>query len=567
MLRTLALAAALPLLLGARAPQPIQYQLGVEAPAGATPYLTIELRFRGDADGETTLLLPDDFASGKDAWKHVSGLTVDGAQIAQEAEEKRVLRHRPNARITVRYVVASAYQEDPAAGGNPYAGPLLRPQWIAALGDFVFAAPADHAKTPATFKWGKVPTGWTFASDLEHGRMGRPMTVGDVIESITFGGPTATITQHPIPGGVLRVIAPAGPLRDGPLAANTAKVIAAQRGYWNDLNEPYLVAALPLTQPKPSMRSLGGTGRSDGFVVYATPGLEDHLLWLLGHEHAHTWIPRLLGEMPAGAEEPLAYWFSEGVTDFLAVRTLVRAGLWTPEEGVKRLSEFLTAYDASPVRTAPNARIATDFWKDQNVEKLPYQRGLLLALKWDEDLRKTSQGRLDFDDVLISMRDRRRAYPAEKTVVDDALLDAAWGVARLNLRADLARYVVRGEFVTLPETLFGGCVDVATKVSPAFDTGFDHTKSVAAKVVQGVRRGGPAWNSGLRNGMKLEGGSVREGDTTTQVEFKVVERRGRKRTIRYWPYGDEDKSVRSLHLRARMTETEKAACARAIGGL
>jgi predicted metalloprotease with PDZ domain len=164
------------------------------------------------------------------------------------------------------------------------------------------------------------------------------------------------------------------------------------------------------------------------------------------------------------------------------------------------------------------------------------------------------------------MRDRKRAYPAEKTVTDEALLDAAWGVGRLNLRADLARYVARGDFVTLPETLFGGCVDVATKVSPAFDAGFDYQGSFAAKVVQGVRRPGPAWNSGLRNGMKLEGWSIRPGETTTQIELKVVEAKNRKRTIRYWPYGDEDKSVRSLHLRARMTDAEKAACAKAIGG-
>jgi predicted metalloprotease with PDZ domain len=564
MLRALALAATLPLLAGARAPQPIQYQLGVEAPAGATPYLTVELRFRGDGDGETTLLLPDDFASGKDAWKHVSGLMIEGAQVVQEAEEKRVLKHRPNARITARYVVGSAYGQDPAAGeGNPYAGPLLRPQWIAALGEFVFAAPEGRLDAPAAFKWGKTPVGWTLASDLEHGRMGRALSVGDVLESITGGGTEGKVVTLQAAGAPLRVLTLAPRLAESSLAADSAQIIAAQRAYWNASGEPFLIVAAPLAAKERS-RSLGGTGRDDAFVVYSSPGTEAGFRWLIAHEHLHTWIDRRIGERPP--QDGAGYWISEGFTDFVTVRSLVRAGLWTPDEGLKRWSEALTAYDASPVRTAPNAKIAEGFWTDPSLQKLPYQRGLMLALKWDDELRMSSQGRLDFDDVLLSMRDRKRAYPAEKTLTDDALLDAAWGVGRLNLRSDLARYVVRGDFVTLPETLFGGCVDVATKVSPAFDAGFDHAGSFKVKVVQGVRRPGPAWNSGLRNGMKLEGWSIRPGETTTQVELKVVEARNRKRTIRFWPYGDEDKSVRSLSLRARMTEAEKAACVKAIGG-
>lgn len=564
MLRALTLAATLPFLSGAKAPQPIQYQLGVEAPAGAVPYLTVELHFRGDADGQTTLLLPDEFASGNDAWKQVSGLTVEGAQVASEAEEKRVLKHRPNARITVRYAVSSAYGHDPAAGeGNPYAGALLRPRWIAALGEFVFAAPEGRMDAPAAFKWGKTPVGWTLASDLEHGKMGRALTVGDVLESITGGGMDGKVVTQQVAGAPLRVLTLAPRLAESSLAADSAHIIAAQRAYWNEPGEPFLIVAAPLAE-KGKSRSLGGTGRGDAFLVYSSPGTETGFRWLIGHEHLHTWIDRRIGERPA--QEGAGYWISEGFTDFVTVRTLVRSGIWTPEEGLKRWSEALAAYDASPVRTVPNAKIVEGFWTDPNLQKLPYQRGLMLALKWDEELRKSSQGRLDFDDVLLSMRDRRRAYPTEKTVTDDALLDAAWGVGKMNLRADVARYAVRGDVVTLPDTLFGGCVDVVTKVSPAFDAGFDYAGSFKTKVVQGALRPGPAWNSGLRNGMKLEGWSIRPGDTTAQIELKVVESKGRKRTIRYWPYGDADTSVRSLSLRARMTDAEKAACAKVIGG-
>ena len=69
---------------------------------------------------------------------------------------------------------------------------------------------------------------------------------------------------------------------------------------------------------------------------------------------------------------------------------------------------------------------------------------------------------------------------------------------------DIVRYVDQGQPIALPEEMFDGCLQARITVTPGFDAGFDAEGSFATKVVRGVRPRGPAWNSGLRDGMALD---------------------------------------------------------------
>lgn len=570
MVRALLLAAAACLMLGAAKVPTVDYRLGVEPQAnGAPPLLDVEMTFRGDADGETRLELPDHWASSKENWRFLSNIRIQGATAAEDGPAVRVLRHRPNAKITVAYHVQTAYDADPAGiDGNPYKGPIIRPDWMSVMGEFAFAMPEGRDAQPATFRWGRLPKGWHMASDLEHGRMGRPMTVRDVGQSVTMGGPKVAVLERPIPGGTLRVAAPEGgafPLE--PFADDIAKIISAHRSFWNDLSEPYLVAFVPLT-PKPSGSSSGGTGRGDAFVLYGTPNAADRLRWTIAHEHVHTWIPLRVGGM-AKPNEAAGYWLSEGFTEFYASRLMVRAGLVTAEEAVQHMAYEQGQYEANPLKTAPNAKVVSDFWTDRNAQRLPYQRGLLLALKWDEQIRQKTGGKADLDDVMLRMRDHYRQFPpGQGPDLVTGLISAAWVVAQLDLRPDIAKYADGGAYVDLPEQLFDGCLDAVVTVAPGFDSGFDHAASAAAGAVRSVKRRGPAWNSGLRDGMRIDAMDLKPGDLSREIVLTVRPAKGgRARTIRYWPYGDNDVATRRLQLAVGLSEPAKAACGRKIGGL
>lgn len=571
MTRAALIALAATALMGAAKAPTVDYLLGVQAQPAGPPVLDVELTFRGDADGETRLDLPDHWASAKEAWRYVSDLRVQGAEMVEDGPAHRRLKHRPNAKITVRYRVQTAYDADPAGvDGNPYKGPLIRPDWMSLVGEFVFAAPEGRDELPATFRWGRLPKDWRVASDLEHGRMGRRMTVNDVAQSVTVGGPRLALLERPITGGTLRFAAPHGaPFEIAPFADDVAKIVSAQRAYWNDLTEPYFVAYLPLT-PRPTGSSSGGTGRGDAFVLYGTPNADpQRMRWTLAHEHIHSWMPARVARRPADPEAEV-YWISEGFTEFLTARTLVRAGLATPEQAVGYWDDLLKRYEANPLKTAPNARVVSDFWTDPNAQRLPYQRGMLLALKWDEDIRRKTGGKADLDDVVLRMRDHNRQFPPQQGPdLLTGLVSAAWVVAGLDLRPDIARYVERGEAVPLPEQLFDGCLDARVTVTPAFDSGFDHMGSAEGKVVKGVRRAGPAWNSGLRDGMRITAIDLKPGDTNREIVLTVLPANGRggARTIRYWPYGDRDIETRVLALAYGLEGEKLAACGRKIGGL
>jgi predicted metalloprotease with PDZ domain len=364
----------------------------------------------------------------------------------------------------------------------------------------------------------------------------------------------------------LRLVRPTGSaLFPDKLADDIAAIVAAQRSFWADQPTPYLVAMVPLAAK--SGRSLGGTGRGDGFVLYATPRVEDGMRRTIAHEHTHTWIADRVGRMPE-KEEATDYWLSEGFTDFFATRTLLRGGLMTPAEAAERLGETLDAYEASPAKTASAARIIADFWKDRAVQQLPYQRGALLALKWDEEIRLKTGGKADLNTVIKQMRDHYLKFPAgQGPDVVTGLVSAAWVVARMDLRPDIERYAIKGELVPLPETMADGCLYIRTSRTPTFDAGFDVAASTAAGQLKGVRQRGPAWNSGLRNGVKLDGAKLKAGDTQVQVEIVVRDPRGRPRKVAYWPYGDDAIETHDLLLKPGMTSAETAACGRTMAGL
>src|SRR5690606_32963944 len=174
---------------------------------------------------------------------------------------------------------------------------------------------------------------------------------------------------------------------DADFLAQASEIIGGQRRFWGDEAAPYLVTVLQLEGPE-NWISIGGTGLGDAFAFFATPNAEAFpITRTLAHEGQHSWIPAEIGGMPE-EDEAADYWLSEGFTDFYTGRLLVRDGLWTPQQYADDLNQSLREYAQSPVRTAPNERIKIDFWRDRDVQRLPYLRGRLLAAVWDAGLRE-----------------------------------------------------------------------------------------------------------------------------------------------------------------------------------
>ena len=561
-------------LLGSAAAAPdhtVAYRLSPRFDHGKLTALEVDIRFTADADGETRLDLPDHWASEKDYWKTLRDLKIEGgASVAEDGPEARIIKSRPNAPLHVTYRVVSGYDADPGmTGGNPFKT-IVRPTWFEFHGESVFASPHGDDGRPARFAWGEgFPKAWQKASDLEHGAMGRPMAVGDIIESITLGGADVTVQSRTVAGSLVRVaMRGAWKFNEAEFTDLTVRIVGAQRGFWNDIHDPYLVTLIPLAGGSDTATSIGGSGRTDAFALYATTNADGAALrYVVAHENIHTWIPRRIGSMPAEHEET-DYWLSEGFTDFYAYRTLLRSGVWSLEDFRDELNRTLMAYSQSPVREAPNSVIVADFWKNQPTEKLPYQRGLFLAFLWDQRLRAMSHGAYDLDDVLLSMRNQSTSRPSgSPPLIATAILPGAYAAkGGRDLASDIDRYVEKGGAILLPADLFAGCAIIDTATMPRFERGWDPEATTAAgNVLTGLRDDSPAYAAGLRNGMKIvkrEFGTP--GDSRVEYGLRILID-GKELVFKFMPVGKGMVTLQTVTL-VPMDDAKRSACVKSMSG-
>lgn len=142
------LTAAALLLAAAKPPEkPIAYKMTPVTQPDGSRALDVEMRFRGEADGETNLFLPSVWAGSSELWRHVTRLEIGGARSVGGSFDRPVVRHRPGARLRVRYRVVSAYSEDPGFAYEK-ARPMVRTDWFFVHGETVFATHGCEGRPP-----------------------------------------------------------------------------------------------------------------------------------------------------------------------------------------------------------------------------------------------------------------------------------------------------------------------------------------------------------------------------------------------------------------------------------
>jgi predicted metalloprotease with PDZ domain len=531
---------------GAAAPpaktEPVAYRLSPELDAaGALTALKVEIRFREGPSGQTRLAWTKEWAGDSELSSHARDMKISGGEATADGPGAWVIRAAPGAPITASYRVVSAYDHDPTDEDSKQSKPVVRPIWFYAVGEALFAAPQGQEKSPATFVWDGAPKDFGFASDLEHlARPGRAAaragTVDDVIESIVVGGRDLRTFERRYNGARVRV-AMMGRygFDDAAFANQVFQVLRVERDVWKDRASPFLVTMSP-TLGAPGRISYGGTGRADAFALWVdTTTKMDGLRWLLAHEYFHTWNPKQLGDLGGESVEAAGYWFSEGFTDYYAWELMRRSHQFAPEAFAGQWNSMLRAYAVSPVRDKPNSLIVSDFWTSQAVQKLPYQRGAILAAVLERQARAHGTS---LDAVLLEMR-RLAARPGETRHADVLFPVAYRSVVGADLGDLLARHIVAGEPLALPADAFGRCFQIKTVEIAPFERGWDSAATRKAdNVVTGLRDDSPAYAAGLRNGMKiiefLEGDSD---NSAVAVLLKVQPPEGPERLVRFFPAG------------------------------
>lgn len=165
-----------------------------------------------------------------------------------------------------------------------------------------------------------------------------------------------------------------------------------------------------------------GVGRLGGFVleIQERPAaahvpaddtaLDPQLLLLLAHEAFHMWNGHWL--TPAPETEPSTRWFKEGFTHYMAIKTLAELGLFSHEQILAELDKSGEHYLRNPAAAAGLGGGASA----ADRARLPYDRGVLLALAIDTFLLTHSGGRHSVHDwfgaLMNNLAERHQPYRA-----------------------------------------------------------------------------------------------------------------------------------------------------------
>ena len=491
----------------------------VDPVSGLIDAVDYKFSFTGDADGETVVVGPSSWGGFNDLYKFASLIHAKGATLSIGKESHQlILRHKPRAKIEFSWRFTRIPKSDQAGGDRADTNdfrPIVTDRYFHLLGTTTMFVPEHLAEeSPVIMRFGPMPEGMGFASDLQHSAPDGTLKLIDVGRSITVGGDFRVLDAGN--GARLAIRGSFKSRDDKGWQESLARISRVQRLYWGTGDEPYLVTIMAY-QWEGEGSSTGGTGMGDSFAFFATSGsdprqLDDTMM----HEMVHSWIPGRIGGTKKGSIEAEDYWFSEGFTDYVKMKTLVGAGFWDARDFAKSFNDASYALASSPLVSMPNSETAKLFWTDRAGKDLPYQRGLMFALMLDYRLRKHTDGRITLEQILRKMLasasagDNRTATALLQAHVEESGVDAA------PLIAD---HIEKGLPIMLPIDLFAPCGELAEKQSPRFDPGFDAETTLQRNngLVSGVDEKGAAWRAGLRNGMQLAGWSIHYGDVTKEI--------------------------------------------------
>jgi predicted metalloprotease with PDZ domain len=248
--------------------------------------------------------------------------------------------------------------------------------------------------------------------------------------------------------------------------------------------------------------------------AFGEPAAYRRFLNTAAHEFFHAWNVK---RIRPGVLGPFAYerevhtsmlWFSEGFTSYYAWLILARAGLASEAEAMEALGEQIKKLQDSPGRKLMTVEQASwETWlrpEDAGNSYVDYyNKGLLIALALDLELRRISGGQRSLDTVMRDLYARWKASGAGISPVElEQIFVAAGGAAGAEI-SELFRKYVHG----FDEIEYGRHLRLAGyKLDPVQDRGgdlevvFADSDDGRGARIELVRQGGPGDKGGLANG-------------------------------------------------------------------
>ncbi|KAA0127590.1 PDZ domain-containing protein [Chryseobacterium sp. SN22] len=233
---------------------------------------------------------------------------------------------------------------------------------------------------------------------------------------------------------VLGVYSPTGKYKAADFKENLEKMVLAQKKFLGDMNtnKKYAIMLYLAGTQGPQIKGFGALEHHESTSVVLPEmmpkeAIDKAITDVVSHEFFHTVNPLKTHSEEihyfdyADPKMSQHLWMYEGGTEYFANLFQIQEGLITRDEFLQRMSEKIANsknYNDTMPFTVMSKNILKDEYKDQyrNV----YEKGTLLAMCLDIELRKLSNGEMGYRDMIRKLSQR---FGENKPFKDDQLID------------------------------------------------------------------------------------------------------------------------------------------------
>jgi predicted metalloprotease with PDZ domain len=233
---------------------------------------------------------------------------------------------------------------------------------------------------------------------------------------------------------VLGVYSPTGKYKAADFKENLEKMVVAQKKFLGDMNtnKKYAIMLYLSGGDGPSVKGFGALEHHESTSVVlpeAMPkdAIDNTITDVVSHEFFHTVNPLKTHSEEihyfdyADPKMSQHLWMYEGGTEYFANLFQIQEGLINKDQFLQRIGEKIAnskSYDDTMPFTVMSKNVLVEPYKDQyrNV----YEKGALLAMCLDIELRKLSNGEMGYRDMIRKLSQR---FGENKPFKDDKLID------------------------------------------------------------------------------------------------------------------------------------------------
>lgn len=487
---------------------------------------------------ETDLVLPTAWGDAVDLHRGVTNLRALDGVIGVTADPGKVRIQTTKGRTRIAYDLIQDWHGElrESVRHRPHvdaahleintANALVHPQFD--LGQVV----------NCSFEW-RLPAGWVLATSFgatdRPGRKERQRFRGpwNEVANAMFAAGDFRLSRSRIGRGEL-VTAVRGQFEFTEAVANEKilQLIRLERSFWRDNNFPYFLVTLAPFGAGQS--GTGGGGFTNAFNLHTSPDgpFSIELLSLLAHETFHTWNPLKMGRIRSPEEN--TNWFSEGFTTYYQDLLLWQAGLIGDAQYLDSVNRLTRDYHLSPARNSTLQELVNRPRQDQAKGRIPYERGAMLALWLDDEIRRRSSGKSSLDTVMRELFEERKRHA---DLSKDRIFAAIGRYVDATVLGEVREYVESGTSIEAPQKTRVECAEKKMVKMNEFELGMDRTMLIEKNRVIALKPGSAAERAGLKNGDIVNGISIHWNDTTKPIKLTI---KGGRR-IEYLPLGPSRK--------------------------